>query len=114
MIFACVLLPFQFIIWSRWPRRFDSILVQWAIVVLLGWFVLVIAYQLKGYLWQREYQISGVMPDGDPAFSMGLTLVFGWVFPLVTSLPFMMIRVCLNFFQQRKTARLKKDIQTEP
>jgi hypothetical protein len=87
---------------------------HWVIVVLLGWTVLAIAGQLYVYVWKREYHVSGVVPEWDPAFTMGLTLVFGWVFPLVTSLPFMMIRVILEFFQQRKTARLKKDIQTEP
>lgn len=113
MMISCVLLPFAIIVWPRWPRGSNSILVRWALVVLIGWIVLAVAGQVYAYLWRRELRISGVVPKWDPAFTMGFTAVLGWMFPLLTSLPFIVIRECIDFIQRRQVARHQKNSQAE-
>jgi len=113
MMIACVLLPFAIIVWPRWPRGSNSVLVRWALVVLLGWIFLAVAGQVYGYLWRREWRISGIAPKWDPVFTMAFTAALGWAFPLLTSLPFIVIRECIDFIQRRQVARLQQNIQAE-
>ncbi len=112
-VIACVLLPFAILLWPRWPRKPKSILLRWALVTLLGWIVMVIAGQVYGYLWGREMRITGNVPEWDPAFTIAATLVFGWMFPLLASLPFIAIRECLAFVERRQASRIRKNNPAE-
>ena len=102
-LIACVLLPFAVFLWPRLPKQPKSVLLRWGMVCIIGWFVLLIAGQTYGAIYQREYRKTGEVPAWDPDFTIGVTLVFGWAYPLVASVPFMLLRAVIELVQRRRS-----------
>ena len=101
-LFVCFLLPFVVFLWPRIPKKPGSVLLRWGIVSIIGWLVLLIAGQAYGALWRREWRITGQVPAWDPVFTVALTAALGWVFPLVASVPFMLLRGIIDLVKARR------------
>ncbi|NJR42200.1 MAG: hypothetical protein HC767_05625 [Akkermansiaceae bacterium] len=50
---------------------------------MIGW--------CRGYVWDSEFERTGIVPEGDPAFMMMADQVFGGVLTLLGAVPSLLI-----------------------
>ena len=111
-LFACLLIPFEFLVWPRFPTKPKSLFLRLLVVVLVGWVLLATSGHIYQNLWFREIRNTGKTPDWDPAFTMMVTIYFGWLLVLTTSVPFLILRGIVNILIKSRSCREIREIES--